>query len=281
MIISRGKGYIYYVIVLYNEYIWDSKTYRSLKTEDSNIILVDNSTNDRYKDANIEYTKAKNHKYMDMKGNKGLSKAYNTVIKEYLNKIEGYVVWLDSDTEIPADYFTNLKAVVLGKSGADIIVPIIKDKKGNIVSPNSKGILKNKPIKGYEENLVIRNFNAINSCTAVNIRLYEDYLYDERLFLDEVDHKFFDDFRDRRYNVMNVEVIQNFSQRDEKANLNGAWIRFKLRIADIIVYYKLRKLGILGLIKCILLSFQMVKTYKSPRFLKGIGFAIKSYIQRC
>ena len=129
--------------------------------------------------------------------------------------------------------------------------------------------------------MVIRDFNAINSCTAVNVRLYEDYLYDERLFLDEVDHKFFDDFRDRKYNVMNVEVTQNFSQRDEKVNLNGAWTRFKLRLADIIVYYKLRKLGILGLIKCILLSFQMVKTYKSPRFLKGIGLAIKSYIQRC
>ncbi len=281
MIVSKGKQYIYYVIVLYNEYIWDSKTYRSLKNEASNIILVDNSTNDRYKDANIEYSKDNNHKYIDMKGNKGLSKAYNTVIKEYLNKIEGYVVWLDSDTEIPTDYFSNLLAVVLEKKEVDIIVPIIKDKKGNIVSPNSKGILKNKPIKGYEENLVIRDFNAINSCTAVNVRLYEDYLYDERLFLDEVDHKFFDDFRDRRYNVMNVVVTQNFSQRDEKANLNGAWTRFKLRLADIIVYYKLKKLGILGLIKCILLSFQMMKTYKSPSFLKGIGFAIKSYIQRC
>ena len=83
-----------------------------------------------------------------------------------------------------------------------------------------------------------KNFNAINNCIAVKLSEYKTYRYDERLFLDQADHKFFSDQRDRNksFGIINVEIKQCFSQREENLDPFVLYNRFKIRFKDSIIY---------------------------------------------
>lgn len=233
---------IYFVIVLYNKYLEDSYSLKSVISNfnRNEIIVIDNSDRERFLFWNKNNVKG-NITYIQNKKNIGLSKSYNKVLKHIGKKaLSGgnYICWLDDDTILDKYFFKEL--FLQTKNNYDIIVPEIVGQDGVIYSPNEKGFLKNKLVLNRNKKLNVGKFNAINSCLTVKTSIYNNYFYDERLFLDQVDQLFFDFIRinNPTFKILNVQVKQNFSQRGRICN-NNYLARFAIRTRDIIQYGKI------------------------------------------
>lgn len=268
---------IYGVLVSYNSVISESSTYKSLKPVLSQIslVVIDNSINRHIQESNLFFCRKHKLPYFYMNGNKGLSRAYNCAL-EYILSIDktadSIVVWLDDDTNIPPTYFEELIKSVDEKKEVDIFTPIVVGQDGIIWSPNYAGFIRNKLVKTTYEVIPDNKYNAINSCTAVRLRVYENYRYDERLFLDQVDHKFFYDQRrrEKKFLTLSSEVKQNFSQRQEQNNSKQIYERVKIRFKDIIIYGSLQKKKfyvLMAYIKCVGLSIALGKNLGSITFI--------------
>lgn len=186
------------IVVVYNKNCGDSSTCKALQKihDDSiSVIIYDNSTKDF---GNAEYCKRLGWEYLGGKGNVGISKAYNACI-EFLKgkKSTGLICLFDDDTELDPKYFDMLREASV--SSAKIYVPMIFSDE-RLISPCilEKG---HRVIEFKDENQLL-NYNgdrlsAINSCMAIDLSVFDDYRYDENIFLDGVDHYFLCEMRDR------------------------------------------------------------------------------------
>lgn len=239
------------IVVLYNTFVNDSITINNLKKIHShsiNIIVVDNSTEDLN---NEKETKANNWTYLSMNGNAGLSKAYNRAL-DYLKNEDGIVIWFDDDTNVTQEYFDALEQNAKEFKDYDIFVPVIQGQDGKYWSPNEARFFKNKQIKICSQNIPNDKINAINSCMAVRLAVYKTYRYDERLFLDQVDHNFFYDQRKlkRKVKILNVVIHHNFSTKSKMKSIESLKTRYRIMISDFLTYSsKTRGKYYLGLIK--------------------------------
>lgn len=239
------------IVVLYNTFVNDSITINNLKkiySHSIDIIVVDNSTKDYN---NEKETKANNWTYLSMNGNAGLSKAYNRAL-DYLKNEDGIVIWFDDDTNVTQEYFDELEQSVKEFKDYDIFVPVIQGQDGKYWSPNEARFFKNKQIKMCSQNIPNDKINAINSCMAVRLAVYNAYRYDERLFLDQVDHNFFYDQRKlkRKVKILNVVIHHNFSTKSRMKNIESLKTRYRIMIPDFLTYSsKTRGKFYLGLIK--------------------------------
>lgn len=239
------------VVVLYNTFVNDSITINNLKKIHSHsvdIIVVDNSTKDFN---NEKETKANNWTYLSMNGNAGLSKAYNRAL-DYLKDEDGIVIWFDDDTNVTQEYFDALELNAKEFKDSDIFVPIIQGQDGKYWSPNEARFFKNRQIKTCNQNIPNDKINAINSCMAVRLAVYKDNRYDERLFLDQVDHNFFYDQRKlkRKVKILNVVIHHNFSTKSKMKSIESLKTRYRIMIPDFLTYSsKTRGRYYLGLIK--------------------------------
>lgn len=239
------------VVVLYNTFVNDSITINNLKKIHSHsidIIVVDNSTKDLN---NEKETKANNWIYLSMNGNAGLSKAYNRAL-DYLKDEDGIVIWFDDDTNVTQEYFDALELSAKDFKDGDIFVPVIQGQDGKYWSPNEARFFKNKQIKTCSQNIPNDKINAINSCMAVRLAVYKDYRYDERLFLDQVDHNFLYDQRKlkRKVKILNIVIHHNFSTKSKMKSIETLKTRYRIMIPDFLTYSsKTRGKYYLGLIK--------------------------------
>lgn len=246
------------IIVVYNREVSESTSIKNIKKiSDTKIIVVDNSTT---KNDNIRFCVANNINYISMGGNKGISKAYNAAI----DSIEDtdIVVLLDDDTKITNDYFDVLKKAAIKNTDVDIFAPIVRGQDGVIYSPNNYNFLKNKLVTNPISEVRQDSFNAISSCMAIRIRVFDNYRYNEKLFVDEIDHCFCREQRARgkKFGILNVEIKQNFHQREEKIAADVAWNRVRIRILDIFKHSRLMGGGkniLLAFIKCCGLALQI------------------------
>lgn len=263
----------YAVVVLYNKKIQESITVCSLlklKTIiDIRIIVIDNSIYE-YVQNNKNYFWDSQLQYHSMGGNVGLSKAYNYALSLLENKLEdNIVIWFDDDTAVTQEYFKCLttKAYDLRY---DVFVPVIYGQNGIIYSPNEKGCLKGHYIKSPDQKISEYKFNAINSCLAVRLKVYQNYRYDEELFMDCVDTKLFDDFRKMKlkFCILPVEIVQNFFQRGRCKDVQKYWSRFEIRIKDTMYYAKLNGFSgrICGVIRVVGWSLVYGIKLRSPIF---------------
>ena len=98
---------IYAVVVLYNTSVANSSTCANLlkiKNHSVKVIVIDNST---IRNDNLELCIEYGFEYFSMKGNAGLSKAYNRALN-YLRNKKGIVVWFDDDTNVRSMIFLRL-----------------------------------------------------------------------------------------------------------------------------------------------------------------------------
>lgn len=225
------------IVVLYNTFVNDSITINNLKKIHSHsidIIVVDNSTEDF---DNEKETKVNNWTYLSMHGNAGLSKAYNAAL-DYLKGKDGIVIWFDDDTNVTQDYFDVLERSSFVNPQTDIFAPLIQGQDERFWSPNEYHWLKNKQLKRKEQKIDENRFNAINSCTAVRLSVYQNYRYTERLFLDQVDHQFFEDQRElgRKFKKLDVVIHHNFSTKSKMKSIENVKARYSLMIPDFLVF---------------------------------------------
>lgn len=229
----------YAIVVIYNKSIEESLTCKNLlkiTNHKINTIIVDNSTNLNFNKVNATLSKSKDFKYLSMNGNVGLSIAYNKAL-DYIKNKEGIVIWFDDDSNVTQEYFDELSEAIKDKS-YDIFVPVIQGQDKLFWSPNKANYFKNHQLKSANEVVPQDKFNAINSCTACRLKVYEDYRYDERLFLDQVDQKFFDDQRERHMKFYKLKTIihHNFSLKGQNINEEKIESRYQLRVNDFIEY---------------------------------------------
>lgn len=255
---------IFAVIVIYNINCNDSITYNELKKiQNINIVVCDNST---LKNDNKNIVLHDGYMYIDMKGNKGLSKAYNKAIEEISSICQNrkyFVSIFDDDTEIK-NYFNIVKKYI-EEDLYDMYLPIIKTNH-RILSPCNYVNNKIQPIN-YLDEIDINNISAINSGMMIRSNVFEKIKYNENLFLDYIDHDFMLKVKKNKFNIkiMNDLVLnQNFSM--EENSLDSSLIRLKIMNKDLKEFYKNNKLAYFKQISAYKLV--MIKKYKNLKFLK-------------
>lgn len=240
MLIMMNNPLFKCIVVLYNTHYTDSNTLKFLfdcpeyKENQVKIYVVDNSTRD-YKNEDI--VKLHNIHYLTMKGNVGLSKAYNAAIdlikKE--EKEESMIIILDDDTTLGTDYFSKLSEEIQDKNYS-IFLPIVLDQRG-VLSPSL--MYESSRCRRCEslDQLNDENICGINSGMAIRSTLFDGYRYNEAIFLDFVDHNFLRDMKrkGKRIKVIDSKFYQNFSSNTD--NYEQSLNRFKIFKKDIKVFY--------------------------------------------
>ncbi len=225
---------IYVIVVIYNKNYADSYTLKPLMNiKNINVIVVDNSTSNFN---NSSIAKIPNFEYINMNGNQGLSKAYNAAIKR-IKKYGKLVCIFDDDTNIEEDYFKTALSYINSNLNSDIYLPIVKDNHG-ILSPSCLKKVSYCRIKDTDE-ITSENVSAINSGMIIKSEIFENYKYDENLFLDFIDHDFIRTMKlkEKKIAIMNDNVItQNFSIIND--SVKKAKIRYKIKKKDLKYFYK-------------------------------------------
>jgi len=253
------KSNIVAVIVIYNKKVEDSITCKNILNNSDNslgMLVVDNSTSDF---GNKAYCSKKNIDYISMDGNKGLSKAYNAAVDACKEK--DAIILFDDDTEVTEEYFEKLDDALTIYHDVDIFAPIIYGQDGVIYSPNEYNFMRSK---SPNQEVSQKKFNAIASCLAIRMRVFDNYRFNEKLFVDQVDQNFFYDQRKKnaKFQKIDVKILQNFYQRGKNLTPEAGWRRLKLRIIDIMRQTRLiggRKIRFLGFAKCCGLGAQIGK----------------------
>lgn len=262
------------IVVIFNKTISQSITCQRIKAMDRNIdvLVVDNS---EISNSNEIVCKELGFRYLSMNGNKGLSKAYNAAVDH--SKNTDVIVLFDDDTEITEEYFQILDKALKKYPDVDIFAPIIRGQDNVIYSPNEFNFLRNHFILSPAQEISQRSFNAIASCLAIRIKVFDNYRFNEKLFVDQVDQYFFCEQRklDRKFGKLDIEVRQNFHQRGTTLTPKDGWRRLRLRIVDIFRHARLvgsRKYIFLALVKCCGLGVQIGKKSRSVSIVFKAGF---------
>lgn len=269
MKITNSEIDFFTVVVVYNTKVEDSITLARLKkitNHSIQILVVDNST--RHIN-NQDVCNDSGWMYISMNGNAGLSKAYNAAL-DHLKGKNGIIVWFDDDTEVTQEYFDVLKKEVQQEETVDIFVPMIRGQDGRFWSPNEYHYLKNKQLVTKYQEIGNQRFNAINSCTAVRSNVYDNYRYTEKLFLDQVDHQFFEDQRNlkRKFKKMDVIICHNFSTKSKMNSIENVKTRYAIMIPDFLTFCrKTNARYMLGWVKIIGWGVRESIRYGRPEFL--------------
>lgn len=225
---------IYAIIVLYNKKLEDSITYNCIKEiKGINIIICDNSIENYFNDRNIKH---KNIKYINMEGNKGLSKAYNKAI-DSIGEEEGIICLFDDDTKVNQEYFKKIKDILEEGNKSDIYLPLVYDKEGLLSPSYIKGVMSGR-IPGVTDINDIRSIDkryisGINSGMAINLNVFKNYRYDEKYFLDSVDHNFIRNMKEqsKKIEIIDVKLDHDFFGGN-KSSLERALSRFDIYRKD-------------------------------------------------
>ncbi len=218
------------IVVVYNIRCADSPTCQALETlPDIPVVIYDNSTIDMNNQA---YCKSHGWCYLGGNGNVGLSKAYNVAIDHIkAHAPTDRVCLFDDDTKLDSRYFEALDAAGDGQ----ILVPLIFAA-GQLISPCR--IDANHRVLAFPDAQTALNYNghdlsAINSCMAIDLSVFDDYRYDENIFLDGIDHHFMLDMHKRGVSVTVFDYrCDHAFSGSERPSKQAALIRFGIYAKD-------------------------------------------------
>lgn len=228
---------IYKILVIYNKLM--SNDYIQNYLETSTVLIVcDNSDDDSIRYENMKNCKSFDVLYIDMEGNKGLSKAYNKAVSTVSFYENDWFIILDQDTENAKGICSKYMEFIKDKCEAAIICPVIKDSKG-ILSPSKIDGVHYKHLSTLDqENTDFYSF--INSGMCIKGQVFKLIGYDENLFLDMVDHDFVRTVRKLGFKIYlcrDLELYQNFSGV-EKNSFSKDKKRFDIFLKDASYFYK-------------------------------------------
>ena len=186
------------LVVIHNRRCEDSPSCEQLSADvKARALIVDNSTepND-----NALYCARRGFGYLSMGGNMGLAKAYNRGIAWITAETDAtHVLLLDDDTTLPDGFLRETAQFIAQTEQAQIFAPRVNDERG-LLSPCHIEGLRVTRVTSPEE-LTASTFTAINSGLVMDLKLFEDYRYDEAYFLDYIDHAFLRDMKDRHIRI--------------------------------------------------------------------------------
>lgn len=187
-----NKTAIYALVVIYNKECKDSVACQCLRTiENIRVIIVDNST---IQTTNAGFAQKNDWKYVSMGGNFGLAKAYNRGIE--LAEVQNSIICLfDDDTEVDKNYFEELMQKEREEPDTKLFLPLVYDEIGLLSPSVIKGLVVSRVTDISD--IEAENINGINSGMAIRRDVFNDYRYDEKYFLDYIDHAFVRDMKSR------------------------------------------------------------------------------------
>jgi len=254
------------IIVAYNSSCQDSISYRRLNEKGIDIVVCDNSTSDY---GNKEIVENDHNIYVSMGGNKGLSKAYNAALDRIGSQYK-FICLFDDDTDMGDDYFNKVLEYI-NSSSAEIFLPVVKTKT-RILSPcqfKKKRAVEVKDLDHIDKD----NISAINSGMIINAHVFDNYRYNENIFLDYIDHDFMREMnkQHRKVQIMMDNVLnQDFSM--ETNSLESSYKRLCILNHDLKEYYKEDYLMYVYQITAYKLV--MINQHKSLKFLHLKKFEI-------
>ena len=257
---------IYSLVVIYNKRCEDSLSIQAIQKYGSyaKLVVFDNSDRDFN---NEEYCKEQGYYYFTTGKNIGLSKAYNYVIEHIPYEAEDYLITIDDDTELNQSYFDEL-VELCGRQKYDVILPIIISGDMILSPSNLVDGCRSKTISEVSE-LRKSEITAINSGAVIRMGLFHQAKYNERLFLDYVDHDFMKQAHKAGavFKVMDSKIDQHYS-RHEKMSLEKALKRFDVETADLRTFCK--EAGKIGFYRVYMIKLvsQLTLKYKSPLFIR-------------
>ncbi len=256
------------IVVVYNRPIQKIAGLQAFLTSQlvKRVVICDNSTSAKIATKNMVQaenlcTKAR---YISMGGNKGLAKAYNRGLGECSSE---FVAIFDDDTIVPTDFFEKTNEYC-EHGAADIYLPIVRSSRV-IMSPCIKEGFSFRAARDIDELGGNVTLSAINSGMVVRRSFYTVCGYDERLFVDNIDHRFMDQAREAKASIVimrKVQLRQDFSQEiyDEEKQC----ARFKIRAQDCRIYYgdssTAHRYCSRWILRC---KFALARKYKNPKIL--------------
>lgn len=258
------------VVVVYRTQCAQSPACRSLLEQSGlpdGVLVVDNSETDL---GNGAFCREHGWDYMGGQGNRGLSKAYNAAVDALRPKAGdgAYICLLDDDTTLPQDFFQEARAQIARRPEVDVWLPVLTQE-GRVLSPWKAGAPKSRRFfQSPEECLAAgaEGLLAFNSGMVIAMSVFQNYRYDERVFLDGVDYLFMEDMRRQGRTVALLPSVcgQNFSG-NERPPVEGALARFKIYARDFRVVYEGRPWQYLKLVGR--RGLHLALRYRSARFL--------------
>jgi GT2 family glycosyltransferase len=215
---------IYVLVVIYNAECADSVTCGCLKsTAGVHVMLLDNST---LPNNNEAYTRALGWRYIRMEGNKGLARAYNKGIEQITDNC-ALVCLFDDDTQIGEDYFIKLREAAEKDVEARVFLPLVYDEVG-LLSPSVADGLAVRRVDSISE-IPPDRINGINSGMAIRAGIFSNFRYDEKYFLDCIDHVFLRYIRECGYKIALFDAVlkQSFFE-NSGADMDAVVKRFKI-----------------------------------------------------
>lgn len=265
---------IHSVLVIYNRKCADSPSLNYLVSQNvvlSSIILCDNSTDESIKIFNRLFCEKSNIVYIDMKGNMGLSKAYNKAISLINDHVDNWVVFFDQDTRIPPDYFEQLENSIKQHPDKYIHVPFVLSSQKDIQISPSKIFGYHVTRKPYPRVAgIYYDVTAINTGMVINRCVFSKVgKYNEELFLDYIDHYFIREYKKYFEGIVcfNARLIQDFSSH-EKKDFDAEVKRFMIYKRDFYIFCKNSFLGrVFYFLKITFRSLKLSIKHKNIMFL--------------
>ncbi len=226
---------IYKAFIVYNKYVQDLNL-DLLVEHKKNIIVFDNGE-ECYRKKNKSECEKSGIVYLTKGRNAGLAVAYNSIL-DYLFTVESdfYITWFDDDTKIPVEYLQKL-VELLREEKVDVILPVVRDAQGVLSPSNIYFDFYSKRVREISE-INKSRITAINSGMCISSEVYKKFRYDERMFLDYIDHYFMKWVRENRCNIVVVEseIYQNFSEVTER-NIDAMAFRHGIFVKDFMLMY--------------------------------------------
>ena len=197
------------LVVLYNQ---DLNSIGCLETAlksrcVAQIVVCDNSTQ---VNKNADQAAELGVCYLPMGGNKGLSIAYNVGVAACTGDV---ICVFDDDTVVGDDYFEAVSELYEFNQKWDVALPLVMSGP-DVLSPCEFDGYRAHPFSSPSEVRESSRLSGINSGMAVRRSVFSRVHYDERLFLDLVDHQFIQDVKAVGLKVVYLKgpvLKQNFS----------------------------------------------------------------------
>lgn len=285
MMIKSNEINLYCAIVIYNAFINQSITFNNLidaKLSNCHIMVADNSDKVGYKNSNEQVCRNLDAKYIDMGGDMGLSIAFNRAVNEVIKneyKDNDIIIFLNDDTAITKEYLITLAQLADNNANIDIFAPIMQGQNGILYSPARQGFFKNHYPKTIEEEIPQKNFFAIASCCSCRLRGFDNYRFDEKIFMDAVDNDFCYEQRKmgRKFMKVNVVIQQNYELKNSNLSYERIQSRLKIMIPDLLTFCRKKKSRVVGFLpdiaaRGVMYSYQC----KNPKmWFWMMGYALK------
>ncbi len=279
---------IFGVMVVYNSDVSKSITFNNIMNSDLDycyLIVVDNSTKETN---NSEFCKRDRCYYIETGKNAGLSKGLNIGIDYIFNNLDiresDLIVQLNDDTGVNSEYFELLKKFAQDHKESDIFAPVMQGQDGVLYSPAYNNFLRHGRIKKPNEVVPQDRFMCIASATASRKKVFDNYRFDEGIFMDLIDNNFCDDQRalGRRFETLPIVIQQNLALKNPNLTFERIQNRYKIWIPDFLYYCRKKKSRLWGYFPAvagrgIMLSMKCKNPYF---FFWSLGYSIECLFKK-